>query len=215
MTRTAIVLECLESRTLFAGVPSPTIQADLNQIALDQHQMAIDAAAGRPALVADHRQLALDIAAARRGDPALVAQLRSDQVGFAEKIHADNASLAASLAADRAAIAGDGVQIRLDRGNVDALAADRLKLSTDVAKLHSDAAAGTVAIVNDHTAQHAAVGHDLELLLASRASASPTLAADRAKLATDSASLTQTLLSDREKLVEDRLKLVNDLRAGA
>jgi hypothetical protein len=208
-------MECLESRTLFAGVPSPTIQADLNQIALDQHQLATDAASGRPVVAADHRQLALDTAAARRGDPTLVAQLRSDQIGFAQKLHADSASLAASLAADRAAIAGDGVQIRLDRGNVEALAADRLKLSTDVAKLHTDAAAGTAVIVNDRTAQHAAVGHDLELLLASRAAANPTLAADRAKLATDSANLTQTLLSDRQKLVEDRLKLVDDLRAGA
>src|SRR5438552_623046 len=104
-----IAVEDLESRRLFAV--SATILADLDQVALDRQQLMADAINGHAQLVADHRAIAIDLATAGRGNPALFTQLHNDVAGFADKIRADHANLVAALVADRATIRVDIIEI--------------------------------------------------------------------------------------------------------
>jgi len=204
------LFESLESRTLFAV--SPTVQADLDQIALDRQTLANDRATMIATLNADRLAIRNDRLTSAVGDPALIQKLKDDKAAYLAKTQQDRTNLFTTLKADRDLIAADLLTIRADAGNIPAVAADRLKLFSDRAKMVADVQAYRATLVQDRSALHTTLFDDLAAIAASKAS--PNLATDQAKLVSDTQFFRQTLINDTNKLIADRVKLGQDIRAG-
>src|SRR3954471_4375435 len=94
-TKNDTVLESLESRTLFAV--SATVQADLDQIAVDRQTLANDRATMIATLQADRLAIRNDHLTSAVGDPALIQKLKDDKAAYLAKTQQDRANLQTTL----------------------------------------------------------------------------------------------------------------------
>src|SRR5438477_451831 len=140
MSGNPIALESLESRTLFAATPSPTVQADLAQVQADVQQIKTDRANGLALIQSDRVAIRTAVVTSRANVIILQAKLRSDVLAFAQQFKADHVTLLTTLQADLGTLKTDFVQLRVDRGNATLVAADLAKIAADRAKIFEDKA---------------------------------------------------------------------------
>jgi hypothetical protein len=166
--------------------PRVLLSATSDALAAFRLQLATGLAAYRQTLAVDRQVVADDLTKFTSGDPSLVAKLRSDLAAFASKFRADQQALLTTREADVAAF-------RADRGNPEALTADRLKLQEDSANLVG-------ALKQDQTDHAALLKQDHDAIAASRAAAGAVLKQDLAKMASDRGSVAQQIAIELQQL---------------
>jgi hypothetical protein len=209
--------ERLESRTLMSVSPISTqVAADRLQIKADLLQFRGDALANTAVILSDVQGLKAD---GLKNDATLVPlfkQLHTDVTHMWTQLRIDRLTEAGNVLKDQAVIVRELRKILLDRGNTQAVAADRAQLLTDRIQIQNDEIAGLTARVATRQNAYNAIFADLDLIttaVAGDANASAPLVAEVQKFAVDRTNCLNTMSADLEKLIADRTQLASDLTA--
>jgi hypothetical protein len=205
-------LEALEHRVLFAVALSPTVQADRTALQADVAQLRNDRLAGFGVLAQDRATVGQNRHLRVAPDPALVAKLSADKTALRDQAKQQRLDLASVLLADAVVVRTDLIQVRADRGNIAAVAADLTKLNNDRGKATNDLVAGRASALDSQTTARTTLIQDREAIQNSRGFSASTLTSALSTFATDRAHMEQTLASDLEKITADRAKLFSDVR---
>ena len=207
----------LESRRLMSAVAA-TLSADQAAVRADLLRFRAD-------LLGSSATLRRDTVAFKNGNLAaattvapLVEKFRADLTAMRTTLKGDRLDQSKVVLVDRAAVLYDLRKLRVDRRDVDAVAADRSRLRTDAAKLEADVVAGINTRIGTRTSASTTLFNDVTAIATAAdgdANASADLRASVHQFATDWTSRLSTLTADLAKLASDRTTLSADLTAAA
>jgi len=206
------LIENLETRQLFAV--SATIQADLAKIAADRTQIINDRAAAIAQLKLDAAQYAADRLTRLNSVAGLRVQLKNDIATKRAVLIQDTKTFVANFQAAAALVKADSLQVRADRNDPTARAADLQKLATDTDALIA-AKLNNAQVKQDLADLKAVIAADRAGIITVIKTQTPTEVSDLQKIAADRSAMISTLAADTALLKADLLKLRADKIAGA
>lgn len=219
MSANRYAFETLESRTLLSatGLYNAAVRADRLQVRADLLRFRADALSASATLLNDRIALKGDDVAAATTVTPLIAKLKSDIGQMRLTLKADRLNEAAVVLADQLLIVGDLRKILADRGNPDAVAADRATLKSHRIQLQNDLIDGLNTRLTTRQNAYTTLFNDGQAIVAAVQTdpgASDKLKADVQTWIADGSAKLNTLAADLQKLVADRTTLVADLTAS-
>ena len=216
------LMEEMESRVLLSvAVSKPVlfnaaVKADRLEVRADLAQFRADCFSFDAKLLTDTTNIKKDDPAQATTVGPLLQTMKNDIHTMRTTLKEDRLTEGANALADESVIDQELVQLIKDKGNAQAVAADKAALLTDRIQLQTDLVAGLNSRIATRQAAYSTLIADGDAVVAAAETdpnASVKLTADLTKWTTDRSDGMTTLLTDLQSLVNARTQLVEDLTA--
>ncbi len=223
MSRTPIVAEALESRTLMSASAAATVVldsavvADRLQVRVDLLKFESDCFATTSTLLADTGTIKADDVAQAKTVLPLIKTLHSDVTQMRLTLKADRLTEASNVIADELKVLAVRKEMLADKGNEGLETAARAEIQADRIQMQNDMIAGLNARLETRQQAYEKISADGQAILAAvetDPNAGPKLQAATEKWVDDKTTCMNAMETDLQKLIGDRTQLVNDLTAS-